>query len=371
MRAAENSLLGLRVRTFEHIHRLSMAEHVDHRRGALVARVTSDIETMAQFTEWGAVAWIVDGVLIVATFGVMAIYSWQLTALALAVFVPLPVLMPVLQRRQLAAYDEVRTAVGETLSEVSEMVTGAPLVQAYGLEERARGRLGASIQKQYRAQMRAARYFAVMFPLGDLFGALALAAVVTVGRGVGTRLGAAGRRGHRLRLPDPAAAGADRRADRDPRPDPDRARRLAQDARRPGDAGRRPRAGRRRPAARGAARGAGRGRRLRLPRRRPGAARRRPGHRPGQKVAIVGETGSGKTTIAKLLCRLADPTRGAIRYRGLDLRGIDADARRRAVRMVPQDGFLFDASIAENVRVGGREGPATTTRSARRSRPSA
>ena len=51
---------ALRVRTFDHIHRLSMAEHAEQRRGALVARVTSDIETLAQFMEWGAVAWIVD-----------------------------------------------------------------------------------------------------------------------------------------------------------------------------------------------------------------------------------------------------------------------------------------------------------------------
>jgi ATP-binding cassette, subfamily B, bacterial len=79
---------------------------------------------------------------------------------------------------------------------------------------------------------------------------------------------------------------------------------------------------------------------------------------PGQKVAIVGETGSGKTTFASLLCRLADPTRGTIRLGGLDVRGIDPDARRRAVRLVPQDGFLFDATIAENVRVGGGDGPA-------------
>src|SRR5262245_48563115 len=76
VRAAENSLLGLRVRTFDHIHRLSMAEHSESRRGALVARVTSDIETLAQFMEWGAVAWIVDGFLVIVTFGVMAVCGW-------------------------------------------------------------------------------------------------------------------------------------------------------------------------------------------------------------------------------------------------------------------------------------------------------
>ena len=181
VRAAEASLLGLRVRTFRHIHRLSLADHVEQRRGALVSRVTSDVETMAQFTEWGAVAWIVDSVLLVATFAVMLVYSWQLALLTVAVFVPLLPILVHLQRRQLAAYDDVRTAVGGTLSEVSELVTGAPVVLAYGLEPRTRRRLDGAIDTQYRAQMRAAKWFAVMFPLADLFGALALAAVISVG----------------------------------------------------------------------------------------------------------------------------------------------------------------------------------------------
>jgi putative ABC transport system ATP-binding protein len=165
VRAAEASLLGLRVRTFDHIHRLSLAEHVDQRRGALVSRVTSDVDTMAQFTEWGAVAWIVDSVLIVATLGVMLVYSWQLALLTLVVFLPLLPILRALQRRQLAAYDEVRTAVGGTLSEVSELVTGAPVVLAYGLEGRTRRRLDGAIRHQYRSQMGAAKWFAVMFPL--------------------------------------------------------------------------------------------------------------------------------------------------------------------------------------------------------------
>jgi putative ABC transport system ATP-binding protein len=73
---------------------------------------------------------------------------------------------------------------------------------------------------------------------------------------------------------------------------------------------------------------------------------------PGTSVAIVGETGSGKTTIAKLLCRLADPTVGAVRVGGVDLRSVAPDSRHRSVRMVPQDGFLFDATVADNVRMG-------------------
>jgi ABC-type multidrug transport system fused ATPase/permease subunit len=72
----------------------------------------------------------------------------------------------------------------------------------------------------------------------------------------------------------------------------------------------------------------------------------------GRSVAIVGETGSGKTTFAKLLCRLADPTEGTVRLGGVDLRSVAPGHRRRAVRLVPQDGFLFDATIADNVRIG-------------------
>jgi len=76
---------------------------------------------------------------------------------------------------------------------------------------------------------------------------------------------------------------------------------------------------------------------------------------PGAHVAVVGETGSGKTTFAKLLTRLADPVDGRILVGDVDLREVSPATRRRAIRMVPQDGFLFDRTILENVRFG-REG---------------
>jgi putative ABC transport system ATP-binding protein len=73
---------------------------------------------------------------------------------------------------------------------------------------------------------------------------------------------------------------------------------------------------------------------------------------PGEHVAIVGQTGSGKTTFAKLLVRLADPRAGRILLDGIDLREVAPSARRAAVRIVPQDGFLFDLTIRENIRAG-------------------
>ncbi len=352
VRAAEASLLGLRVRAFTHIHRLSIAEHVDHRRGALVSRVTSDVETMAQFTEWGAVAWIVDTVLIVATLLVMTVYSWQLTLVTVCVFAPLLPVLRALQRRQLAAYDDLRARVGDTLSEVSELVTGAPVVLAYGLEDRTRRRLGKAIRRQYRAQMRAAKWFSVMFPTADLFGALALAAVVSAGAingpawGVGlgelvaflflinlllmpiselseildqTQTAIAGWR----KILGVLATPIDIVEPVDGVDLPRGALSVDLDevrfAYRTGDE-------------------VLRGVNLQVP--------------AGATVAIVGETGSGKTTIAKLLCRLADPTSGEVRIDGSDLRRVAPSRRHEAIRMVPQDGFLFDTTVAENVRLG-------------------
>jgi ATP-binding cassette, subfamily B, bacterial len=352
VRAAEAALYGLRVRTFEHAHRLSVAEHAEHRRGALVARVTSDVETMAQFTEWGAVAWIVNSVLIVATVAIMAVYSPPLALVTVLVFLPLVPLLRALQRRQLAAYDDVREAVSSTLSEVSEVVTGAAVVRAYGLEGRSRRRLGRAIDRQYRAQLRAGKWFSVMFPLADLFGALALGAVVAVGVtwGPGWGLGPGGliaflflvnllltpiaELSEILDQTQTAIAGWRKILGLLGTPidvvEPD-----------PGV-----------PLPHGP-----------LPVHLDGISFRYRSGPPvlrdvdlrvpaGTKVAIVGETGSGKSTIAKLLCRLADPTVGAVRIGDVDLREVRPQDRQRAIRLVPQDGFLFDGTLGDNVRAG-------------------
>lgn len=350
--AAENSLYGLRVRAFEHIHRLAIADHTEKRRGELVARVTSDIETLAQFTQWGAVSWIVNGSIIVGTIAAMAVYSWQLTLIVLATFIPLLVLMRQLQRRQLAAYDDVRATVGDCLSEVSEAVGGADVIRAYGLEPRARGRLRQAMDAQYRAHLRAAIIFAGLFPLGDIFAAVSVASVAGLGAIHGATLGVTA--GELIALlflvnllqnpiselsevfdqTQTAIAGW---------------RKILAVLDIPVDV-------------EDPTEGAG------LPSGPVGVTAEGVGFRyrtgppvlhgvtvdipAGTTVAVVGETGSGKTTFAKLLCRLADPTDGVIRVGGIDLRTVSGPARHAAVRMVPQDGFLFEGTIADNVALG-------------------
>jgi ATP-binding cassette, subfamily B, bacterial len=351
VQAAEQALCALRVRVFEHIHRLSMAEHTTTRRGIFVSRVTSDIETLARFVQWGAISWLVNGTLIVGTFLVMLVYSWQLTLVTVVAYAPVLPLFRAFQRRQLRAYDDERTRIGDMLAEFSETVTGAAVIRAYGLQPRARTRLRERIDAAYRARLRAAKYFAAMFPLGDFFGAIAIGGIVVVsayyGPDWGLEVGEVvafmffvnlllspiGELSEILDQTQTAIAGwrkvlavLDVPLDVH---EPDPGAELAPGA---------------------------------LAVEAEGVSFAYRGGEPvlhdvdvsisaGAHVAIVGETGSGKTTFAKLLCRLADPTRGTVRIGGIDLREIDAASRREAIRMVPQDGFLFDTTIVDNVRM--------------------
>ncbi len=358
MTVAESTLRELRVRAFAHIHRLSVADHNDTKRGILVARVTSDIETIARFAQWGAISWIVSSTVLVGTFVVLAIYSWQLALLVLLVFLPMIPILAVLQRRQLGAYDLLRTRVSEMLTEISESIMGAAVVRAYGIEGRSRQRLHRAIDLTYRARMLAARYFSVIFPTGDLFGAIALSVVAGVGAWnaaswgldtggliaclflVNLMLNPISELGEILDQTQTALAGWRKVLDVLDAPveitEPTASVEVPPGALAVRAVG-----------LEFAYRTGGRvlhGIDIEIP--------------AGTNVAIVGETGSGKTTFAKLLARLADPTAGRIEIGGVDLRDLSSAGRRQAVRMVPQDGFLFDTTIGENVRFGREDATA-------------
>ena len=352
MTTAENVLYGLRTRAFAHVHELSIGHHNEAKKGVLVSRVTSDIETLAQFASWGAVSWAVNSTMIVVALTMTAIYSWQLALVLVAVLLPVLPIMRLVQRRQLKAYDDLRNAVGDTLSEISETVGGIRVVRAYGDVGAARRRLTRRIEHQYRAQVRARFFFAIMFPVSDLFSGLALAAVVGVGvwwgPGWGLQAGTlvaclfltnlivqpVAELGEVLDQTQTALAGwrkVLRLMDEpvevtEPVPGtvlPGGALDVQVDRvefeYEPGH-----------PVLHGVS--------LELP--------------AGINAAIVGETGSGKTTMAKLLTRLADPTSGRVLLGGVDLRDVSKTSRASAIRLVPQDGFLFDSTVAENVRMG-------------------
>jgi ATP-binding cassette subfamily B protein len=351
--ASERALAGLRVRAFEHIHELSIAEQSEQKRGAFVARVTADVDVIGQFLEWGGISWITGTAVMVGTAVTMFVYSWQLALVALASVAPLFLVLRRMQRGMLSAYDLVRTRVGETLSAISESLMGAAVVRAYGLEEQTNHRLKDAIQRRYTAEMRGARYQATIFPVADLFGAFSVAAVVGAGAWFGRRWGLSfgdvvafiflvtifvqplSELSETFDLTQTAVAGWRKVLGVLDIPvdlvEPVPGVRLAQGP-----------VPVRTEDLRFAYREGGglvlRGISADIP--------------AGAHVAIVGETGCGKTTFAKLLCRLADPTGGRIVVGDVDLREVAPESRRAAIRMVPQDGFLFDTTVRENVRMG-------------------
>ena len=368
-RRAEDTLYGLRTRCFAHVHALSMADQAEHHRGALVARVTSDIETMSQFFSWGGIAYLLDGALMISVAAVMFVYDWRLALLALVVAAPLFIVLRLIQRRLVAAYAEAREDNATMLSLASELVSGAPLLRAYDAGDAMQARFDTAIANQTRSSVRAGTIGALLFPSGEVFSVLTIAALVIVGVALGpasglttgalvgfiflayrflepiaefteildqTQTAVAGWRrvlallDTPIEIVDPtdgvALPPAPPRIELRCLSFAYRQRERAAD----GDADRQPST--------------------------VGTvyALRDVSHviEAARSVAVVGATGSGKTTLARLITRLADPTQGAVLVAGHDLRTVSMASLRARIVMVPQEPFLFDTTVADNVRFG-------------------
>lgn len=362
-RRSEDALAGMRVRTFAHVHALSVADQSDYRKGALVARVTSDIESLSQFFTWGGVAYLLDGTLMIVVAVVMFVYDPLLAVVALTIAAPLFLVLRSIQRRLVRAYAASRAANAELLGITSEMVSGAPLVRAYEAQGPMLERFDGSVDTHRRRAVRASTLGALLFPSGEVVSVLTIAALVGVGIARGpdagltagqlvgflflayrflepiaefteiidqTQTAVAGWRrvlallDRPVEVPDPIDG-----VTLPPGP-PAVALRNVSFAYRP----------RRTPAAdeplTDAPTLALRDVDVAIP--------------AGQAVAVVGATGSGKSTLARLVTRLADPTQGTVEIAGTDLRTVSDASLRHTVTLVPQEPFLFHASVADNVR---------------------
>jgi ATP-binding cassette, subfamily B, bacterial len=352
VRASEEALMNLRIRAFEHIHRLSIAEQTEEKRGVFVARVTADIDALQEFMEWAGITWIISFFYLVGSLAVMLFYSWQLALVVLALVGPLLLIVGMMQARVTAAFDRARTRVGEMLSEVSESVMGAAVVRAYGLENRIETRVKGAIDRRYRAEVVAHFRTATLWPMSSVFYALALSVVVLLGASFGPRWGLTfGSVSAFLFLADsflhvftdlPEVYAETQTAISG-------WRKVLAVLDLPVEIVE-PSPGSRLPSGALSVRVEG----LEFAYREGGPVLRGVSVDvpAGAHVAIVGETGCGKTTFAKLLTRLADPLAGQIDVGGVDLRDVAPGSRRASMRMVPQDGFLFDTTIRENVRAG-------------------
>ena len=353
-RRSEEALYTLRVRLFEHIHRLSLADHSEERKGALVARVTSDVETLAQFFSWGALAWLLDGTLMLMVAGVMLAYDWMLALVAFATAAPLALVLRSVQRHLTAAYDTARSRNADVLTSVSEVVSGSETLHAYGAGPHYATLTKRSSHERSNAFIRANTIGAFLFPSGEVFSVLTVAAVVSVGviRGPGAGLTSGALVGFiflTYRFLEPiaeftevidqtqtAVAGLRRVLGvlDNPIGPPEPAHPVT------------------------------------LPQGMLGVSienvtfgyRSRGGEDEamvlfdvtaqipaGQQVAIVGETGSGKTTLGRLIARFADPIVGTVRLGGVPLTAVANDELRTRLVVVPQEPFLFDGTIAANL----------------------
>ncbi|HEX2770799.1 MAG TPA: ABC transporter ATP-binding protein, partial [Micromonosporaceae bacterium] len=178
---SETALAGVRTRAFRHVHDLSMLHQQSERRGSLVSRVTSDVDQVSQFLQWGGVILLISVGQVIVTSIVMAIYSWQLTLVVFAAFLPAVLVIRAFQKRLAVAYGQVRQRTGAMLAAVSESVVGAPVIRAYGVSGRTARRLEEAIESQRQAQQKAIRTSVMSFSIGEIAAGLALAAVVILG----------------------------------------------------------------------------------------------------------------------------------------------------------------------------------------------
>ena len=353
---SEEALYGLRVRLFEHIHRLSIAHHNDERKGALVARVTSDVETLAMFFSWGALAWMIDGALMVIVAGVMLAYDWVLAIVAFVVAAPLGFVLQRVQRHLVEAYDSARVENAAVMTAVSELVSGAETLRAYDAGERYAEVTKQASHRRANEFIKAGTIGAYLFPSGEVFSVLAVAAVVVTGvlRGPSSGLTLGSMVGFvflTYRFLEPiaeitevidqtqtAVAGLRRvlgvletpigpPEPSQPRPLPAGLLDVHIDH---------------------------------VTFTYPSRADSDEAEAPvlidvsayipaGQQVAMVGETGSGKTTLGRLVARLADPSHGVVRVSGVPLTAVANDDLRSRLVVVPQEPFLFEGSIAANL----------------------
>ncbi|QXC61205.1 ABC transporter ATP-binding protein/permease [Aquihabitans sp. G128] len=350
-RAGEGFLRDLRTRVFDHLLKLSMPFYDREKAGVVVSRMTSDVDSLQELVQQGLLQLAQSLLLIVGSVIFLAIVSWQLLLLCL-IPVPFVVLASIkFQRDSNRAYLTVRDRIGLTLSSLQEGLSGVRVIQAYGRERVEIDRFAGHNQRLYRAHMKSVWVQAWYLPVIE--GAALACTALVIGLGgrmvvngdvpVGTvaffvltlsnlfepvnqlsqlfnTVQSSGAALHKLFELLDTPVDLHERADAVALPD--RGDLVVEDltfAYGTGD-----------PVLRDVS--------LVL------AA--------GEKLALVGPTGAGKSTLAKLMARLYDPTGGRVTFDGIDLRDAQLRSLRTHITVVPQEGYLFAGTILDNIRIG-------------------
>ena len=349
--AGEGFLRILRVKVFAQLQRQSMAFFDREKAGVLVGRMTADIESMAELVQWGLMQFLSAFLLLFLAFFLLLSLSWQLTLITLIVFPFLIAASVKFQRDSSKAYLEVREKVGANLSALQEGITGVRVIQAYAREDEQIRRFEESNRALFRSHMHSVKVSTWYFGLIEFAGIASSALIIGIGgwlvhRGtvsLGTVVAFVLLLANLFdpvqqlsqlynTLQSAAAALHKLFGILDATPDVDEVA-TPTDLPATGDvvvnnitfsyaAGSRP---------------ALENVNLTLT--------------AGTRLALVGPTGAGKSTLAKLMARLYDPNEGSITYGGVNLRDATMQSLRERIVVVPQEGFLFNGTIRENLRI--------------------
>jgi len=350
-RTGESFLRVLRLAVFRQMQRQSMAFYDRNKAGVLVARMTADIESMAELVQWGLLQFIAAGMLLVFAFFVLLTLSWQLTIVALLVMPLLIAASIKFQRDSNKAYLTVRERVGANLSALQEGITTVRVIQAYAQEEETIEKFTKSNRELFQSHERSVRISTWYFALIEFGGVFASALMIGIGgwlvhRGDVTLGTVVAFTLLLSSLFDPVqqlsqlyntvqSAGAalnklfqilDAKPEVDEHP---AAVALPAAGELRVDGVTFSYAGATNPALNNVSITVG----------------------VGEKLALVGPTGAGKSTLAKLMARLYDPQSGVVSYGGVNLTMATMDSLRKRIVVVPQEGFLFNGTIRDNLRI--------------------
>ncbi|RMI34265.1 ABC transporter ATP-binding protein [Nocardia stercoris] len=359
-RLSQNVLFDLRMRVFTHVQRLSLQFHESYTSGKIVARLTSDLESLEDLLE-RALNDALSAVLSVATIAVILVWlDIPLALVVLAGFVPLVYVTRWAQRRQRAGYRRTRTAIAKVVVHFVETMGGIRAVQAFRREHRNQDILAGEDTEYGDANAAAMRGMAAYIGLIRAISGATTVVILLFGgwRAIhgDTAIGVLAAFLLYLRQfygpmdelaqvfnsYQSAAAALERISgvleEQPSVPEPVRAVDIG--------------------------RAAGEIRFEQVIFAYPSRSSSADAHTPqvlpeftltvpaGQTVALVGATGAGKSTLAKLAARFYDPVAGSVRLDGVDLRDL-TDAQLRAdVAMVTQESYLFSGSVADNIRLG-------------------
>lgn len=348
----ERMVRDLRDRLFRHLTSLDISYYTKQRAGWIISRLTNDIEALEQLLVEGMTQLVINTLTLVGATVLLFAMDWRLALVTMTVLPPLILATAVFRVKATRGYRQVRNAVGDLTASLQESLSGMRVVQAFGRED-ATFQAFARVNDRHRdANMSTIVVAGTYFPAVELLSALGTAIIllfggyqvaqgdVTVGVLVAfigylssffSPVEALSELYNTFQSSGAALEKILSVLDTEP-DDTERLGRLVP------------------PRLRGDIRcesvsfayGPETG----------GVLHRLSIHvPPGQRVALVGPTGAGKSTLARLLLRFYQPTEGCILIDGVDLRQYDVREYRRHVGYVPQEPFLFTGTVLDNIRL--------------------